>query len=602
MVDSQKQSWIHTGLLILLITALYGSVITHGFVWDDYYIIATNPQFDCLDNISRLFLVEDTVDESTGYYRPVTYVTFALERAIWGANPTGYHAANLLLHIVTVLLFFRVVGELFGRERLAFMAAFIFALHPLAGESVNFLAGGRNTLLCASFGLLAFLCHLKKRPFAAFCGFTAAIFSKEFALLLPAVFLFTDIRLRREQFRASRYIPYLFATTGYLILRANVVEKANFLSGVTSANVLKAPYLLVQYLINTLVPFNLKVMYQVTPETTVSLICLGIVTALTTALFFRRDNEVILFASGWFLLFLLPVLNIVPLPTASLMADRYAYFSLMGGALFLSSVFCSMKKRWATVAAVLFCLLCAGVVASRNSIWKDEISFFTRMTVDAPESFVGFKNLGMVHYRKGELIPALNALAQADTKRDIPYNYLTGNAYLYWKEHLPDRVEQVLRKASELEPGRTEPYLIMMLLEEQRGNVSRAAEFRWKAEAMVPDLRAVLTARVSELCRGGESNLQRGLLVDAEILFWQALQIDQRFIPALIDMGTLRARQGNFNGARQYLERVLAIEPANAAAHANLVTLYRTRGHSTDVEQEESRYREAVARLRKPVT
>src|SRR5208337_5338239 len=90
------------------------------------------------------------------------------------------------------LVFYLLVAELFKKEYFAFIATLIFSLHPIANETVNFHAGGRNTMLCALFALLSVYFHIRRKFPAAIICFSLAIFSKEFALLIPAVFLFHD--------------------------------------------------------------------------------------------------------------------------------------------------------------------------------------------------------------------------------------------------------------------------------------------------------------------------------------------------------------------------------------------------------------------------
>jgi len=377
MTDSQKLIIYRLGLIILVVAAIYGNTLNHGFVWDDTYIIDNNPILEHLSNIPRFFLTEDTIEESTGYYRPMTYISFALERAIWGGNPVGYHLTNILLHMIAAMLFYAVIAGLFNRERLAFIAALVFALHPIAGETVNFLAGGRNTLLSACFALMSLLFHIRKKQIPAVACFTAAIFSKEFALLLPVIYLLHDLRLRSEGIRYARYIPYLVSMTCYLALRSIAVQKANFISAINLSDSATAPYLVVRYALNMILPFQLKVLYELQTNLIIPLLCFVTVIIMIAAIYFFRKHDDIQFSICWFLLFLLPVINIIPLHTITVMADRYAYFSLMGFALFLAALVCKLNRRIVAVAVVTLCAVYAFIDVSRNSIWKDDIAFLT---------------------------------------------------------------------------------------------------------------------------------------------------------------------------------------------------------------------------------
>lgn len=350
MTGSQKQLIRRIGLIVLLVVAVYAPTLRHGFVWDDAFIIVNNPLLEKPGNIPGFFLSEDTIEESTGYYRPIPYASFALERSLWGVNPAGYHGVNLVLHILVVLLLYRVLSTLFQKERLALIAALVFALHPVAGETVCFLSGGRNTLLAACFGLLAFLFHLGKKPLPALAAFTVAIFSKEFALLFPALFLLADTRLAREKVRCTPYLPYLAAIAGYLSLRAVAVQKANFLSAINLSDAMAAPYLVVRYALNMLAPVRLKLLYSINPGMIAASACLALLVAGAVACSYVRNRDEIVFSACWFLLFLLPVINIIPLRTTTVLADRYAYFSLMGFSLALATLICRLKGRTLTAA------------------------------------------------------------------------------------------------------------------------------------------------------------------------------------------------------------------------------------------------------------
>jgi len=253
--DAKKLPLIHAAAITLFILAAYCNIFSHGFVWDDAFVIVDNPLLDSLKNIPALFLYEDKFDFSSGYYRPITYVSFVIDHAIWGLNPLGYNLTNLILHIEVALAFYLVVRELFKKEWYAFIAALLFSLHPIANETVNFHAGGRNTLLCAFFALLSFFFHMRKKYSAAVACFILAIFSKEFALLMPVLFLINDKLLTDEKVPLKRYVSYIGAMIGYLIVRSYVVTSANVLAQLQIKNILLlTPRLITGYLSNMVLP------------------------------------------------------------------------------------------------------------------------------------------------------------------------------------------------------------------------------------------------------------------------------------------------------------------------------------------------------------
>jgi len=576
--DPKKLVLFRYGLLALLVTLVYAGTLNHGFVWDDRQIIVQNPLLQSMGNIPRLFLSEDTAIGYTGYYRPVTYLSFLMDRAVWGVNPTGYHLTNLVLHICAVLLFHAVTAALFGRQRLALAAALLFALHPVAGETVNFLSGGRNTLLAACFTLASLLFYIRKKRIAALAFFTVAIFSKEFALLLPSVLLFYDCRIRRESIRLSSYLPYLVPIAGYLTLRSLAVHQANFLSRINLTDALAAPYLVVRYLVNLAAPFQLKVLYDLHPGALASMLCLGVIAAVTVGLYLLRKNDALLFGAFWFFLFLLPVINIIPLEQSALMADRYAYFSLMGFAISLAAVACVRPGRGATVAVAALCAVYCVVSFQRNSAWQNERNFFTRMTIDAPEKFDGFQNLGMLHYKQGDIAGALPHLSAALSKPGMPAMFLIGSASVFWKENLLDKAESSLLRALQLDPANPEPYLMLITLYEASGRDALARQYRAKTEGLFGGAARMMQSRNAALCREGEAYLARQQYLPAENVFWQALMSDPAYVPALIGMAELSAGRGDWAGAVSYLNRAIAIEPSNNRARYALSRLYRMQG------------------------
>ena len=595
MTDSPKQFLWRLGLLILVVAAVYGSTLNHGFVWDDNDVIVRNPLLENLATIPRFFLSEDTIEGSTGYYRPLTYVSFALDRAFWGVNPAGFHLTNLILHLAVVLLLYGVIKVLFNRERLALVAALIFALHPLTVETVNFLSGGRNTLLSAAFALLSLLCYMGNKQLPALLCFTLAIFSKEFPLLMPVIFLLYDCRLQGRKIRCRIFLPYLFVIAFYLTLRSLAVQSANSLSGLNLTHALTSPYLVARYALNMILPLRLQVIYDIHPRLPLLILCMVGAALLPAAIYLLRRRRLPFFSLCWFLLFLLPVINIIPLNSTSLVADRYGYFSLMGFAFCLAAVICRVKGRMVTIVTALLLLFYGVMDFKRNEIWRDEATLFTAMTEEAPKKCIGFRNLGLYYYRKGDIARAVYNLEAADTKADNSANYLIGDAYIFWKEKMPDKAEKSLLRALDAAPGNPELYLLLTMLYEQKGDSVRAGRYGDLLKGMVGDIDKVLKERSVELCRLGETYITKRQYMNAEIYLWQALQINSGYVPALIDMGSLRAETGEFADAFRYLTRALLLEPLNPSAHSNLLQLFRMQGKGAEAEAEAIRFREARA-------
>jgi tetratricopeptide (TPR) repeat protein len=121
-----------------------------GFIWDDDIYVTENPLLTASNGLRRIWFSLD----SPSQYFPLTYTTFYLERRVWGLNPAGYHAVNLLLHAANALLVWRLLARL--RLPGAWLGAALFALHPVQVESVAWITERKNVLM-GFFFLLSLL-------------------------------------------------------------------------------------------------------------------------------------------------------------------------------------------------------------------------------------------------------------------------------------------------------------------------------------------------------------------------------------------------------------------------------------------------------------
>src|SRR5947208_8584551 len=151
IVFSRRTRACVLGLLLAAITIFaYRPAWNGGFLWDDDDYIVKNHLLTAPNGLQRIWFSLD----SPSQYFPLTYTTFRIERALWDLNPTGYHWVNLLLHVANALLVWWLLTRL--RVPGAWLAAGIFALHPVQVESVAWITERKN-LLMAFFFLLTLL-------------------------------------------------------------------------------------------------------------------------------------------------------------------------------------------------------------------------------------------------------------------------------------------------------------------------------------------------------------------------------------------------------------------------------------------------------------
>jgi hypothetical protein len=186
------RNWL-SGLFLVIMTLIpYGPARHAGFIWDDDQYVTNNPLLTASDGLRRIWFSL----ESPSQYFPLTYTTFYLERAFGGLNPAGYHLINLLFHAANAVLVWRVLTGL--RVPGAWLAAAIFALHPVQVESVAWITERKNVLmgfffLLALVGWIKFLDeHTRRRRFIyalALVCYALALAAKTTACTLPAALL-----------------------------------------------------------------------------------------------------------------------------------------------------------------------------------------------------------------------------------------------------------------------------------------------------------------------------------------------------------------------------------------------------------------------------
>ncbi|MGA2059622.1 MAG: hypothetical protein ABSG67_04000, partial [Thermoguttaceae bacterium] len=153
-------------IIVVVISLAYLPSLSGGFVWDDKILLSENEIIQTSDGLYRLWCTTESPD-----YWPMTYTTFWIEWRLWGMNQTGYHVTNSILHIIESLLIWLILRKLSIPG--AFLAAMIFALHPVNVESVAWIAQRKN-IMSMLFFLLAILWYLMTEMPTAIAGMASA--------------------------------------------------------------------------------------------------------------------------------------------------------------------------------------------------------------------------------------------------------------------------------------------------------------------------------------------------------------------------------------------------------------------------------------------
>lgn len=148
-------------MLVLLVGVAYAPIMQAEFSgFDDNRFIVDNPALRGWEGLRQIWLVPSASEQ----YYPVTVTTHWIEWQLWGNCPLGFHLVNVALHAISAVLAWRVLLRLSAPG--AWLAATLFAVHPVCVESVAWVTERKNVLSLA-FALAALLSYLHFEPLSA---------------------------------------------------------------------------------------------------------------------------------------------------------------------------------------------------------------------------------------------------------------------------------------------------------------------------------------------------------------------------------------------------------------------------------------------------
>ena len=424
-------------ILFLLAFLPYSNIFFNWFVNDDAFQVVTNPYAHSFKYLRQIFTTSVWsflgAQGISNYYRPMMTFGYLLTYQIAGLVPFSFHMVNVLLNGIVVWLVFLILRR-FSGERVALVAAGLFALHPIHTEAVAWIAAVTDLEL-AVFYLATFLFYLKLpeaknklRTRAIMCVFFAlALLSKEQAMTLPILAMFFEHFYRddrstttiKEKF--SRYGALWIVAATYLTVRSLIM--GGFAAVVMRPNlswpdtILTAIALIGGYLRKLIWPAHLSQFYafQASRHFTDAQVLLGLAGIAICAIFFAalwKRAHIVSFAFVWIFLPLGPVLNARWMP-AGVFGERYLYLPSFG--------FCwlfawSAVQLWSgnvpafprLAARAVPALLCIVALAygvrtvSRNRDWNDEGALFRGAIETGGETSVIRTNLGSMAINRGD--------------------------------------------------------------------------------------------------------------------------------------------------------------------------------------------------------
>ena len=429
--------------LTALVALVYGTSVSYEFVFDDGLLVTENPVSSwSLERAPDLFSF--AADGVT--YRPVRMFSYMVDHAVAGGHEAWvFHLSNLLWHLAAVFTVFGLARALLGGLIGPWLAAAVFAVHPLGSEAVVYVAGRRDLLLgLFSTASLWSFWHLLEAPsakarlwsaLAALLLAMLALGSKEIAVVLPVLaVLLALLRWRQHPQALSMSFPrqWLGLVVGGSVVIGAVgwLYEPEIRRGVVSLmddqGLAPQPALsflvLAHYLLRMLWPQTLQADYRPhafpLPEAAIdgpSLLAaalLGVWVVLGLWLLWR--GRVAGFGLLWALVALLPVGQL--LPYGELIAEHNSYLPLVGFSLAIGDGIGGLAARrrelaWG-LAMVLVALLSARTMA-RVPVWANEVTLWQATLEVAPRAARSRHNLAVAFAQRGQLLEARESFLAA---------------------------------------------------------------------------------------------------------------------------------------------------------------------------------------------
>lgn len=419
------------GIIALLTLIAYWPVFQNGFVnWDDPYYVYKNEVIARLNmkTIKTLFSTETVV---MGNWHPLTMISLAMDRAVWGLNPLGYHLTNVIIHIFNSFLAGYLVLQLFGKKYAALICALAFALHPLHIESVAWITE-RKDVLFTFFYFLAWICwnqaDTKKSYYLlALVFFSAACLSKAMAVTLPVILALTEY-LKARNTRILSLIPFLILAVIFGLTGISAQKSAEALSYqdhyIWFDNVQIAGYGIWFYLMKLIFPWPLSAFYPyplkmdsgLPPEFLAGFILSVILVISIIFLLVKRERNFVFFA-GFFLITVFPVIQLIPLGEA-MAADRYMYLSSWAvfagvtlGILHLGERF-NLSVKSLLILPVVMLGAWTFLIWKRLPVWESGKTLWEDVIAQYPDQYFAWNNLGTLYYDTKEYDSAIPVFQQ----------------------------------------------------------------------------------------------------------------------------------------------------------------------------------------------
>ncbi len=587
-------------ILILVVCLVYRNVTDYPFTnWDDIKYISQNPtlkNFD-VDNVIRIFTPGAIPDEVI--YIPFSYLSFLIEKSMFGLKPNVIHRSNLILHIFNVLLVFVLLFTI-GRDSYpAGIGALIFAIHPIQVEAVVWCMG-RKDLLSTFFALIAVLAFYiysrdedKKYYILSFLLLTFGLLTKPSLITLPLIFLLIDIYVYKS-FKINRlwiFIPFFVLSVVCFGLNHMSSDQHSAAIFPLRFRIMCISFVIFGWaqrivLLERPEPFycwpdavgNLPILHF-----GVCILIAGVVILLYWLFKKQRLLNGISFGLVFSAIAFLPAIGIIIDAREFMTADRYGYFPIVGILISFVSVFAGIRDRFIKpiISVMLSAWIVYGVFVTKShiSIWQSSISIWSHIIEKCPNLLTAYNNLGMAYIDDAKIEEGIT-IFKAGLNADPSYMPLYNNlGKIYFETGKLRDAKTLFHRALQFDADNEKILKNLGDVYRNLGNFSSAEYYYRNAIIKNGDY-------ISAYLVLGDLYLKQRLLEAAEVMFMNVAELDPKNAKVYYNLGLLYESKGQVDDAITSYKTGIALNSGYWESYYNLGNIYFAKGLYQEAEGE----------------
>ncbi len=589
---SAKNFWTDRTRLLILLGILVISAIaywpardTQLVNWDDDRNIYDNP---LIEDLSFNGLKEIFTEDIIGNYNPLTILSFAIERKIYGAEVISAKKAypfvvvNVLLHLLCIYLVFRIGIEMKLKQWALLFSTVLFALHPMRVESISWATERKDVLYGAFFfaSLLYYVLRLRYKEerflYIALALMIPACLAKIQAVSLPLAMLAFDFYFRRK-IRLKlliEKIPFFALSIATGLVGVYMLKKFGSLEQTTTSygfgqRLLIGSYSLVVYLIKSIVPYEMVALYPYPPrlgwQFPASLIGSLAFFGLSVLAFLRRWRLVFCGLTFFFVnvVFLLQILA----AGQGFIADRFTYVAYLGlfwiYGLVLQTVI-DLKPSF-KIPLLVVALCVSGVYGflgfRQKAAWNNSQTLWTTVLKKYDRTPLPYRNRGN-HFRDtGQNDLALQDYSSAIRLEPNNHQHYNSRGKLYFTAKRHNEAISDYSRALELSPGDASYWANRGAAYAQAGRLQEALKDLNQCLSLDPNY-------LTGLLNRSLIHRQLGRPQDALRDVTSYLGINPRNIGMWIEKSNLLSQLGRHQQVLESLNQAIAISPSTGRLFA----------------------------------